>query len=118
MASEELLTRIDRHIEHGNELIEHGNELAALNVRAFERNAEAFERNAEAFERNSEVLDRAIAVLDDQREFMRELTARSERSHANLMADMRRGFAEIHEGFADQRRALLAILDRLRPAPG
>lgn len=107
MASDELVARIDRHMERGNEL-------AA--------------RNLESFERNSEVLDRAITAFDDQREFMRELTVRSERSHASLMAqmqqgfdtllsEMHRGFAGLHEEFADQRRAFVAILDRLPPAP-
>jgi hypothetical protein len=110
VASDELISRIDRHLERGNELAER-------NLEAFERQEVAFERNREAFERNGETLDRAIAAFDDQREFMRELTIRTERTHASLVTEIRRGFAEIHEGFADQRRALLAILDRLPPAP-
>ena len=67
MPSDELISRIDRHLGRGNELAE---------------------RNLVAFERNSGTMDRI---------------------------EVRRSFAEIHEGFADQRRALLAVLDRLPP---
>ena len=117
MVSDELLSRLDRHIERGNLLAERNLRAFNRHEQAFERNREAVEGNREALERNSAVLDRAITAFDDQREFMRELVVRSERSHANLRTEMKRGFAEIHEGFADQRRALLAILDRLPPAP-
>lgn len=104
MASDELLSRLDRHIERGTELME--------------LNREAFDRNSEVLDRVIVTLDRTNETIESQREFIREQTLRSERVHSDLIAEIHQGFTEVHEGFADQRRALLAILDRLPPGRG
>lgn len=121
MASDELLERIDRHIERGVAALE-------LNHAAFDRNTEAFERNRETLERVIAVLDRHEQLLDDQHEFMREMTVRNERVTQALVAEVR-GIGEgqhelrmelrtelrdLHDESRTQREALLRVVDKLK----
>ena len=127
---------IDAYLERGEELMRLNRVAFDRNTEAFERNREAFDRNTEAFERNREALDRNAEafernaeaferheratdrILDEHRQFMREMTRRSERVTRQLVAAVREDIGKgdaIIEELRAQRQALFRILDR--PAP-
>ncbi len=129
--------QIARHMERGEELME-------LNRVAFDRNMAAFDRNTQAFERVMAALDRFEQTSEEQQIFIRDMNRRAEvvtqqviRDHQQFMKELnvRDEKAERDREKADrktdkilvelkdlreeskaQRKALLAMIDRLPPA--
>lgn len=120
--------------------MERGEELMELNRTAFERNEAAFERNTQAFERLMAAFDRFEKTTEEQQVFIRDMNRRNEiviqrllqdhdefmktlgvrdeeREHEErrktelLLSEMR----ETREESREQRKALLALIDRLPP---
>lgn len=99
---------------------------------AFERLMTAFDRHEESFERVLATLDRHESQTDDLRIFIRDMNRRSEKviqellngnrefcrelnaKTDGLLAEMK----EVREESRAQREAMLALIDRLPPAPG
>jgi hypothetical protein len=125
-----LSERLERHMERGEELME-------LNRVAFDRNMAAFDRNTQAFERVMAALDRHEQTVADQATFMRDMSRRSEvvtqqiiRDHQEFMkalnvrderAERRTDkilgeLKDLREESRAERKALLAMIDRLPPA--
>ena len=124
--------------------MERGEELMELNRVAFDRNMAAFDRNTQAFERVMAALDRHEQTVAEQATFIRDMNRRSEvvtqqiiRDHQEFMkalnvrdekAERDREKAErrtdkilgelkdLREESRAQRKALLAMIDRLPPA--
>lgn len=124
-----LSARVVRHLERGEELMD-------LNRTAFKRNEAAFDRNTQAFERLMAGFDRLEKraekheifirdmnrrneiviqkVIADHEQFMAKLMERDKEADQRsdqLMADLR----DLREESRAQRRALLALIDRLPP---
>jgi hypothetical protein len=122
LAFERLMVAFDRHEQ------------------AFERHQQAFERHEQAFERHEEGFERVIAALDrheaqtgdltvfvrdinrrsekvindllrGNREFCRELTAKTDSKAEAIMAELK----DLREESQAQRQALLNLIDRLPP---
>jgi predicted ATP-dependent Lon-type protease len=130
MRRRDLSERLERHMERGEELME-------LNRVAFDRNMAAFDRNTQAFERVMAALDRHEQTVADQATFMRDMSRRSEvvtqqiiRDHQEFMkalnvrderAERRTDkilgeLKDLREESRAERKALLAMIDRLPPA--
>jgi archaellum component FlaC len=118
-----LSERIERHIERGEHLME-------LNRAAFDRNTQAFERVMAALDRFEKSLDRLDERLEENTVFIRDMNRRNEKVVQDLiqanakflaaqgtrtdevLAEMR----DVREESQAQRKALLALVDRLPPA--
>jgi hypothetical protein len=122
MRRKELSARLDGHMERGEHLME-------LNQAAFDRNTQAFERTMVA-------LDRFEEKMEENTIFIRDMNRRSERVVQDLIRGNAKFVAEqgefiaaqgkrtdeilaemrdVREESQAQRKALLAILDRLPP---
>lgn len=110
--ADEVLKRIDRHMERGNEL---------------------FDRNIEALDRNAEALDRVERELGLMRELhaeymleMRDVRRGYRVAMSQLMGLAREGreaMREMREASESHTKAIMALLDRLEnggasPSPG
>jgi methyl-accepting chemotaxis protein len=91
MAQDELLKRIDRHMERGNELAEEHTRVVAENSRVIQENSR---------------------VIDENREFMRELLARHEWFSQQMVAELK----DLQDQTKAQTQAILRVLDRLQPS--
>lgn len=127
MADEEILRRIDAHLERSGELFARNEEALERHREAFERNREAFERNLEAsarneqaFERNEQAFERCMQAMDrfeashqDLRTFIRDITRRSERVFEGQMRGFETFIEEVRDEMRAQRAVLFRVLDRL-----
>jgi hypothetical protein len=123
MRRRDLSARLERHMERGEELME-------LNRAAFDRNTQAFERTMAALDRFEQtVADQATFMRDmhrrnevvtqqiirDHQEFMKALNVRDERAERRtdkILGELK----DLREESRAQRKALLAMIDRLPPA--
>ena len=134
MRRRELSEKLERHMERGEEEMR-------LNRAAFDRNTQAFERLMAAFDRHEQAFERVTTTLDGQetrvddlkvfirdmnrrsekvvqglvrgnREFCRELTAKTESKTNAILAALK----DAREESRAQRQALLALIDRSPPS--
>ena len=111
MTESELLERIDRHIAETTQHIAETKEHIADTNRHMALGNELF--------------DRCIRATDDLRQFIREMTIRSERFHRGLLAelaagrrellDQRHELRELREDSRAQTEALMRMIERLPP---
>lgn len=100
MTESEFLERIDRHVAETTRHI----------AETKEHIAETKEHIAETnrhMARGNELFDRCIRATDDLRQFIREMTLRSERFHRELLAELAAGRRELLAELAAGRRELL-----------
>jgi hypothetical protein len=88
MAQDELLKRIDRHMERGNALAE---------------------EHSRVVEENSRVIEESMR---ETREFMRELLERNEWFSQQIVAVLK----DLQDQTKAQTQAILRVLDRLQPS--
>jgi anion-transporting ArsA/GET3 family ATPase len=118
-----LSARLERHLERGEELMD-------LNRAAFDRNTDAFERMMAALDRFEQRFDKRLeenelfmhevsrrsekvvqSLIQGNREFCRQLGAKTDAKTDALLAEMK----EVREESRAQREALLVLVDRLPP---
>jgi len=92
MRRRDLLSRIDLHLERGNELMQ-------LNVEALNLNREELKRNR--------------ATHEDLRRFIEEITIRNERVYREVLGEL----TDLRRETQAQTKAIFRILDRLPPWP-
>lgn len=136
--------RLERHLERGEELMELNRTAFDRNMAAFDRNTQAFERVMAALDRHEQtVADQGTFLRDmnrrnevvtqqiirDHQEFMKALSERddkADRDRERAERDRERAerktdkilveLKDLREESRDQRKALLAMIDRLPPA--
>jgi archaellum component FlaC len=125
-----LSERIERHIERGEHLMELNRAAFDRNTQAFERVMAALDRFEKSFDRFEKSLDRFDERLEENTIFIRDMNRRNEKVVQDLiqanakflaaqgkrtdevLAEMR----DVREESQAQRKALLALIDRLPPA--
>lgn len=102
MARDEVLNRIDRHMERGNELMERID-------RRMEEGGRVVEENSRVIEHNSRVIEESSR---ETREFMRELLQRHGWFTRQVVAELK----DLQGQTKAQTQAILRVLDRLQPS--
>lgn len=118
MTESEFLARIDRHVAETTRHIAETKEHIAGTK---EHIAETKEHMAHG----NELFDRCIRATDDLRQFIREMTVRSERVHRAMLAELAAGrreyleqryeLRELREDSRAQTQALMRMIERLPP---
>jgi len=115
MADRDILKRIDRHMERGNELVERFD-------RHMERGNELTEQNREAFERNCQEIERSREAHESFRIFLRDLTTRNERVLGQLstrIEESGRALRDLQEEVRAHTDGMWAMVDQIqRLGPG
>lgn len=124
MSDREILKRLDQHMATSNEHMATSNKHMARSSQIMEQNREVMERSAEINARGNELMEEMRVLHVDTRQFMRDLTRRSEIVLGDLVNEVRAGreesdrgrqiLVDLHHESVAQRQAILALIDELR----
>ena len=127
MAHDEVLARIDAHMERGNELMERGNTLMERGNVLMDRGEALARRSHDLMDSVQDELRLSREQHADLRQFIREMNMRAERFTQRAIEHLERlgrkvdanssHMEDLREQGRAQTEALLRVLDRLPPGP-
>ncbi len=117
MTSDEFLSRIDAHMERGNELMEEVRQEMRLTREVYAREAAA---TREVLDRHEVAFKHGVEVIQENREAMQEvrISLREERVSARQSwRDLQREIRSNTEWIKTQTQALLKLIDEMGGGP-